>query len=89
MSVWPPLPFACKLRVRGPVMLKLLGLIGTLAVTPVILHTGAGSHGSESFTVMTTGSSFLFGGVRTFGNATTEAIVGATSWTVTFVLQEL
>ena len=79
VRVWPPLPLACKFRVSGPVILYVLGLIGTLALTAVIIHAGGvRSHGSLSCTVMTTGSNFLFGGVRTFGKATTDAIVGAT-----------
>jgi hypothetical protein len=38
-------------------------------------HTGAGSHTSVSFTRIVTGSSFLFGGLITAGDATADAIV--------------
>jgi len=40
-----------------------------------------------SFTRITTGSSFLFGGRSTFGDATTDVITGGTSTTVTEVTQ--
>lgn len=54
--------------------------------TPVMEQTGAGSHTSVSFTRMVTGSSFLFGGLITAGDATTDAMAGGTSVTVTLVV---
>lgn len=51
-------------------------------------HTGAASQTSLSLTRMLTGSSFLFGGLSTPGDATTDEIVGGTSATVTLVEHE-
>src|SRR5215469_2363385 len=57
-------------------------------LTPLIEQTGAGSQTSVSFTRIVTGSSFLFGGLITAGDATAEVIVGGTSATVTVVMHE-
>lgn len=54
----------------------------------MIEQTGAASQVSESFTRIVTGVSFLFGGDNSAGDATTEAITGGTSVTVTLVMQE-
>ena len=53
-----------------------------------MVQTGAASHASESFTMIVTGSSFLLGGLRTPGAATTELMTGGTSVTVTDVAHE-
>src|ERR1700721_1365310 len=51
-------------------------------------HAGVGSHRWVSFTRIDTGRIFLLGGLRTLGEATTEAITGGTSVTVTEVEQK-
>ena len=60
-----------------------------MVITEVIEQTGLGSHRSVSLTRIVTGSSFLFGGRRTFGDATIDAITGGTSVTVTEVAHVL
>lgn len=55
--------------------------------TEVMEQTGVGSQTSVSFTLIVTGRIFLLGGLRTFGDATTDAITGGTSVTVTDVEQ--
>ena len=58
-------------------------------MTAVIAQTGLGSQISVAFTKIVTGSSFLFGGDSTLGDATTDAMTGGTSWTVTDVAHAL
>src|SRR5438445_4533624 len=58
-----------------------------LVATALMLQTGLGSQTSVSLTRIVTGSSFLFGGRSTFGDATTEEMTGGTSTTVTDVGQ--
>ena len=58
-----------------------------LVATPLMLQTGLGSQTSVSLTRIVTGSSFLFGGRTTFGDATTEEMTGGRSTTVTDVGQ--
>ena len=50
--------------------------IGSLLVIVVILHTGFGVQLSDAETDTVTGTSLLFGGQITFGDADTDEIVG-------------
>ena len=86
-----PLPtrWALKFAVNLPVICASLDDIGSLLVIVVILHTGLGVQLSVAETDTFTGTSLLFGGQSTFGDAATEAIVGGcSSTTVTLPLQE-
>ena len=86
-----PLPSRCarKFAVKLPVICVSPDEIGSLLVIVVILHTGFGVQLSDAETDTVTGTSLLFGGQITFGDADTEAIVGGCwSTTVTLPLQE-
>ena len=73
-----PLPSRCarKFAVKLPVICVSADEIGSLLVIVVILHTGFGVQLSDAETDTVTGTSLLFGGQITFGDADTEAIVG-------------
>jgi hypothetical protein len=79
---------ARRLAVRLPVICASDEEMDSLLVIPVILHTGLGSQLSDAETETVTGTTVLFGGQSTFGEAETEEIVGGClSTTVTFALQ--